>query len=99
MTGKDVQKLLGRLQTLQRRKDEVLADIKEIHEAIKSYMHVRGLDEFDLAGWRVTWKQIEYKTLDVKAFTEALPDLADRFSVFVGQRRFKVARTPTNSHR
>lgn len=98
MTGKDVQKLLGRLQTLQRRKDEVCADIKEIHDQIKSYMQIRGLTEFDLAGWRVSWKTIEYKAIDVKAFAETLPDLADRFSAMVQQRRFKVSRTPVDSH-
>lgn len=98
MTGKDVQRLLGRLQTLQRRKDEVAADIKEIHDQIKSYMTVRGLTEFDLAGWRVTWKSIEYRALDVKALADALPELAERFSVTVGQRRFKVARTPVDGH-
>lgn len=98
MSGKDVQKLLGRLQTLQRRKDEVQSDIKEIHDAIKAYMQARGWTEFDLAGWRVTWKMIDYDTIDVKAFVEACPELAERFKVTVGQRRFKVSRTPVDAH-
>lgn len=98
MTGKDVQKLLGRLQTLQRRKDQITTDIKEIHDQIKAYMSVRGLTEFDLAGWRVMWKLIEYRSIDVKKFAETLPDLAEAFTVMVGQRRFKISRTPLDAH-
>lgn len=98
MTGKDVQRLLGRLQTLQRHKDQVTTDIKEIHDQIKAYMHVRGLTEFDLAGWRVTWKLIEYKTIDIKKFADMLPELAEEFTVMVGQRRFKIAKTPVDAH-
>lgn len=94
MTEKDVKRILRELQTLQGRKDLLMEAIKERHDLLKSYLHVRGMQQVDCGGWRITWKTVDVRTMDVKALAEALPELAERFTVMIQQRRFKIARTP-----
>lgn len=98
MTEKDVNRILHELRTLQRRSDELKADIKERHDTLKAYMDAREVEEFIAAGYKVTWKPVKYRTINVSAFAKELPELAELFEVEVTQRRFKIAAAPVDAH-
>ena len=71
--------------------DELAAEIATIEDEIKAEMSARQVDEMIAGAFKIRWKLVESCRFDAKAFREAMPELAERFTIRTQARRFTVA--------
>lgn len=91
MSANELTSKVRELKELKTMADELAAEIAAIEEEIKSEMSARQVDEMIAGAFKIRWKLVESSRFDAKAFREAMPELAERFTIRSQARRFTVA--------
>lgn len=79
------------LRELRRMADELTAEIEAIQDSIKSEMTSREIDELSGNDWKVTWKLVNSRRFDAKAFKATHAELYNQYCSETSSRRFVVA--------
>lgn len=79
------------LRELRRMQEELAAEIEAIQDEFKAHMDAHGMDTLLGFDWKVTWKPVMSRRLDVTGLKKALPDVAERFTNTSISRRFVLA--------
>lgn len=69
-------------------RDELDAEITAIEDAIKAEMGER--EELVAGAFKVLWKPVTSRRIDVAALRKALPELAETFARETTTRRFSI---------
>lgn len=76
------------LKELKRMREELDAEITAIEDAIKADMGER--EELVAGAFKVCWKPVTSRRIDVTALRKALPELAETFTKETTTRRFSI---------
>lgn len=76
------------LKELKLMREELDAEITAIEDAIKAEMGERV--ELVVGAFKVLWKPVTSRRIDVTAFRKALPELAEDFTSETTTRRFSI---------
>lgn len=79
------------LRELRRMSDELNAEIETIQDTIKNEMAAREVDELAGTDWKVTWRLVNSRRFDSKAFKSTHGELYDQYCSETATRRFTVA--------
>ena len=79
------------LRELRRMQDELTAEIDTIQDELKAHMDTHGMDELLGLDWKITWKPVMSRRLDVMGLKKAHPDVAAQFTNTSISRRFVLA--------
>ena len=91
MSINEMDNKIKELRELRRMADELTAEIEAIQDSIKSEMTSREIDELSGNDWKVTWKLVNSRRFDAKAFKATHAALYNQYCSETSSRRFVVA--------
>lgn len=91
MSTNELSSQIKELRELRRMADELSAEIETIQDTIKNEMAAREVDELAGADWKVTWRLVNSRRFDSKAFKATHGELYDQYCSETATRRFTVA--------
>lgn len=89
MSTHEIEAKVRELRQLQALIEEAQAEAEAIRDTIKA--HMGDTEELHAGEYKITWKPVKSSRIDTSALRKALPDIAERFTVFSSARRFCVA--------
>ena len=91
MSTHEITAKVQELRELRRLADELNAEIEAIQDSIKAEMVAREVDELSGNDYKISWKLVNTRRFDGKAFKSAHRDLYDQFLCESATRRFTLA--------
>lgn len=91
MSTYEMDSKIKELRELRRMADELAAEIETITDSIKDEMAAREVDELTGSDWKITWKLVNSRRFDSKAFKANHGDLYEQYLTETATRRFTVA--------
>lgn len=91
MSANELSSKIKELRELRRMADELSAEIETITDSIKNEMSAREVDELTGSDYKITWKLVNSRRFDSKAFKASHGDLYEQYLTETATRRFTVA--------
>ncbi len=91
MSTHEISSKVTQLRELRRMADELNAEIEAITDSIKDEMSSREVDELTGQDYKITWKLVNTRRFDSKAFKRTHAELYDQYCSETSTRRFVVA--------
>lgn len=91
MSINEMDSKINELRELRRMADELTAEIENIQDSIKQHMAAAEIDEINGKDYKITWKLVNSRRFDAKAFKSTHAELYDQYCSETSSRRFVVA--------
>lgn len=91
MSTHEITAKVQELRELRRMADELNAEIEAIQDSIKAEMVAREVDELSGSDYKISWKLVNTRRFDSKAFKANHGDLYEQYLTETATRRFTIA--------
>lgn len=89
MSEQDIIRKVKLLREMQRIAEDAQAEAEALKDEIKAYMG--SSEELRAGEYKISWKSVDRSSVDVKALSKAMPEIARAFTRTMTTRRFTVA--------
>lgn len=91
MSTIEIASKVAELRELKRLAEDLTAEIEAIQDSIKDHMAANEIDEITGNDYKITWKTVNSRRFDSKAFKATHAQLYDQYCYETATRRFTVA--------